>query len=648
MNDNADDSVFPERRCSLMLGVAAHSPGVATEALRKKRLADLPDTVATDLTFPYSGATAADDRILVVRGGALYRALLTATPSLIIGDALNVSLGTLIPVTNSSGVSFAVGKRVRAVQFQDEVFFVQEGGLTLLRYNGTALYKAGVATPNAPTDGGNIAGVMTVGATVKYAITYADEKGRESSPSTYLSIVVGAGGGRTINWTAPTDLQVTRVYLYKTAANGSLLYRVVQAGFTIATTTYADATVTDANLVLNTGAPLPFQNDPPLAASLIAVYNKNRLALNETADRFALQLSNENMPTQFPPIGDPDFPTDGSNFQVVDALGGEITAIGGMGSALVVWTRSNYGLLFGSEPAEFSFKMMGDKGCIAPDSVAQGNNVAVFMSENGVYALLFEQGFITKKISDDLDGQFKAVAVEWFKPTVGTLYYTREQRGAKAIGKIMQDKYYLAVPPFMCIYDMNTGGWSLDYLIGMEYPPPSLDLLNGYSTMDVVQAGRTYDILVIGLGLPVFAGDFGGDIWASSVYPLEVPFGSDLWQFEYEDRAIDGAGSARSTVKRLRRTRVFGDFSPALGPNKQPAGAEPLLFGDIFAYVDGEEVEHHQIVALTPADKRAGLLFFQEWSPKVTGRVITVRIKATCRGRILLRDRFHQYSRLSG
>lgn len=666
MNDNADPALAAEARCQVMLGVCPVAPGEGAEIFRKKRVqlnASFNPSGTIEGVFQYTGTSAANDLIMEVKNGILHHCTISANAPQPVTDSLNFTSTQLVAVPNYSGVTFTGGARVRAVQHKTEMFFVQEGGLQPVRFNGTALYLAGIAQPAAPTDGGNVTGPLVPDATYQYAIVFADELGRLSSPSTYLAVFMGAGGGRIINWTAPTDQQVQRVYLVRSNAGGTILYNVLETGFGIGVTTYTDNAVDDDVIVFNTGAPMVGQNDQPLAASMVSIY-KQRLVLNATSDDRLLQVSNLDAPTQFSVIG-PLFSdagqllnaTDGITFRVINEFGDEITGLGHLGSVLGVWNRRTTGVLAGNDPSTFQYQIIHRVGCIATDSIMECGNQTVFMSEDGLYALSYETGFTIRKISEDLDNMFRSAAVMFDPPGTWppTTSYSRQTRASAAVATFLQNRYVLASPPYSAIYDFDTGGMYLDYMTGMPYGDGSLS--RGYLSLSRIHADRQYEVALYSPGIG--GGSAIGDLYVMSFYPLtQSLLGTpEPFSFVYMTRAADGAGVPRERLKTIKRVEVFGTIVGTEQSDGTPI-SNPLWNGTISLIVDGTIVESYPFDNLTQvstnyaganfaADQLQGILMAQEWQD-CTGFIVQVLIQGSANGRLTISDVKVLYDVLDG
>lgn len=666
MNDNQDVSLMPQARCSVMLGVASKSGGgVLEEALRQTLLRDNGSTtVHCEAIFPYRGNALANDKVLTMLGGALKWATITAnqppTSPPDPNDALKFTLSALTNITNSSDTTFTAGKRVRAVQRNDEVFFVQEGGIQPCRYNGTAIYNLGFARPAAPTSGAQSGGgALTALANYEWCITYADEKGRESSPSPTLSVTMtGANTKIVINWTAPAAgdaNQYQRSYLYRRAATGTVWYRVVEAGFAPGTFTYTDG-ISDVALQNNSSAPLVGQNDRPLAASLIGLY-KNRLVLDCTdytnGTRGTIQISNLSAPSQFSQLNDTDYPSDGETFQALDDRGDQITGFGQMGSGLAIFTRMGCGILVGENVTEFRYLPLDRTGCTAPDTITECRNRLLFMGEDGVYSVSYAGGFVVTKVSGDLNKQFTSVTISVPEGSLIPTIYSRADRARAANAWYAQNRYYLASPPYVYILDFETGGWAMrlmtEYTTGYQSG-------GGYLSVGVIEVDRQFDVALVSPDWSAVGASLG-NIWANTYYP--VVHNSQVeanWSFTYRTRAIDGNGVHRERLKRLKRSTIFGTVFAAPGANSLAEGSWNANIS-ITAIVDeGAYTETYTytnislgaLLARYQKDQQQGKLLIQEWSPKVMGRILQVQVDGFILGRLNHKDELHEYIAIDG
>ena len=661
-NDNADVSLYTDTKAAFMVGLVPLSPGVGTRAFWKKRVqlnSDFPPSGQIVGIFQYTADDPSNDLMLLVKNGALYSCTVTANAPQPTINALKFTTSALTLIPNHSGINFASDQRVRGVQFADEFYFVQQGGLQPVRFKGTALYQAGINTPSSPTDGVNIVWVgpppqLTNGAVYQYEITYADEKGRESSPSIPLSVTMGAGGGRLINWSAPTDLQVQRIYLYRTNAGGSTFYRVVEAGFSTGTTSYNDNAVNDDLLVLNSLAPLAGQNDPPLPASIIGIY-KFRLALNGVSDPRLLQVSNLNEPGMYSQLG-PLYnangqllnATDGTTFDVLNEFGDEITGLGHIGSVLGVFSRRTTGVLEGDNPAQFIYRSVHRVGCIATDSIAECGNFTLFMSEDGVYALDYDSGMSINKVSEDMDNFFRAASVEFDPPGdfPPTRNYGRQERAADAIATYMQQRYILASPPYTYIYDFSQNAHFFDDMTGMPYGDGELS--NGYLSLGRVFVDRQFQVAFYSPGIGFSSGPVG-DLYVMSYFDLvaDDPAVPEPFEWTLVTRAFDGAGNARAREKQFKSIKVYGLIQPQVTTDGTIT-AEALLNGTVSVIMENglytfpasgswffdniKQSSTDYVGRYFPRDQVQGVLFEQDLPPDCHGRLMQVQLSGSANG----------------
>lgn len=193
------------------------------------RIADNCDIAETGALTKRKGytdtLTVADWLTNDIRFGIEY--FLNPTTSQIVVFGEDGATGTLgVATTSVANIIAALSvNRPSIVQFQALLFYFN--GVSCFLYNGTTTRQIGITAPAvAPTDGGNIAGGAVVGANYIWAQTYYNSvTGAESSPSPLsASIVMGAGGGRTINITPGVATTADTIRVYRTTANGPILF----------------------------------------------------------------------------------------------------------------------------------------------------------------------------------------------------------------------------------------------------------------------------------------------------------------------------------------------------------------------------------------------------------------------------------------
>lgn len=150
------------------------------------------------------------------------------------GAILNISVGLS---TN----------RPSLFQFNSLLFFYN--GVACFLYDGTTTRQIGITPPAAaPTFNANIAGGLVVGANYIYAYTYYNSvTGAESSPSPVSAPIACVAGGIRINVAPGVAATADTIRVYRTSANGAILFLDGTAG--IAAVTY-DSIIADAALSL--------------------------------------------------------------------------------------------------------------------------------------------------------------------------------------------------------------------------------------------------------------------------------------------------------------------------------------------------------------------------------------------------------------
>lgn len=389
----------------------------------------------------YFGVGGENDRLLVLTGGALW-------------SARTVQPETTPPAFTDwvmVGSGFQSGKALRSVQFNDEMILVQEDGLEPKRFDGATVYKLGIDRPPAPTVVVNppTSGTGNKRGRITYKQSYADARLRESSLSdgTTIDFTTAGNSGKAaflpVNF--PADPQVRVVYTYANLAGGSVWYRIA--------TTTRNGDVVEDNLADNsvstgTVGPSAGQNDPPLAASCVAVH-KNRVWMNAVEQPGTLQVSNAGSITQWAAVNNTD--ADGIRLTVTSDQADNIAAVTSFGSLLAVYKRQRIYQVFGDTPASFRIVEIHQRGTTAPMSVTRCDNVICTLLDAAVYAAAYNDGFLLTKISEQLDSLLEPMQ--------------RSQAGRRALsraeGQFAENRYYLAVDAAVFVYDFDTGEWTV-------------------------------------------------------------------------------------------------------------------------------------------------------------------------------------------
>lgn len=281
-------------------------------------------------------------------------------------------------------------------------------GGVLQAYEGAQFVELGFnvypenITLAASTGGGQSAGVYN------YCVTYEwnDNNDRTdiSTPSTALSITLTAG--QSVNITVPT-LKLTKkgkvkIVIYRTQANGTILYRVTSAvvpfyndptqDFLVFNDALSDVSIQGNGamytqpLVLGQNPIVP--NSAPPACSLIATYS-TRLFIAGLDDPYTIWYSQQtlaNSPMQFSDLltlsTDPD--------------GGPITALARLDANLIIFKSNAIFYITGQGPTPTGDSNdigvpiaipSGDIGCISQNSIVTTPIGLLFQSANGIYLL---------------------------------------------------------------------------------------------------------------------------------------------------------------------------------------------------------------------------------------------------------------------
>lgn len=433
MNTVADAAALPPDRARSVVGFypARHAeltPVPALEELVRTRIgsparsllgiayyrsAKRPDA----LSAPY-----AYDRLLFADAfGFLYVCRVGFDPAE--AEAHRLILGPAAMIGNFSVHGGGLG-RIRSVQVDDELYFVTADGSPLYRYRAndtdSSPYEvfelAGLPAPTLTSVAAGASGSVDAG-THSYKVTLFDDKGRESSPSSAETVTLASADAVDVAFTLPETpgRGWSGAYIYRTLAGGSEYFRTGSVSLTPASPlsqTFED-TNADADIAENANPPNPGQNDRPYPGNILCVH-KNRLFLNMVKssgystpgnEKSLLQISNYNAPSQF--ASAPIAATDGDTLIIGSDPGDEITGLATFGSLLGIWKRNSYWVLLGDSVADFSPRQVHSRGCIAPDSVVHCDNVIAFLSDDGPYAMSFQDGYTMKPIGGEIESLFR-------------------------------------------------------------------------------------------------------------------------------------------------------------------------------------------------------------------------------------------------
>jgi hypothetical protein len=269
-------------------------------------------------------------------------------------------------------------------------------------------------------------GSMTPSGTYSYIAIYehVDKNGtiHRSAPSPAKQVTLGAGDDscslsiRTLLWRAQVGADA-RIVVYRTAANGTVYYRLTAVGPTVAQSfcdaastvafvdTEADSTLTD-NEILYTqgGAQLP---NYPMPAGAAMDLHDGRVWV--AGDDGAVWYSKELLPYE------------GAAFNpalTIDTRGlGQPVALCGLETLIVFFWRNAIGYVYGQGPNDAGqggsytgIQLISGNtiGCSNPASVVRTPVGVMFESESGIYALPPGGGlpqFIGARIEDKRSGQ---------------------------------------------------------------------------------------------------------------------------------------------------------------------------------------------------------------------------------------------------
>lgn len=321
------------------------------------------------------------------------------------------------------------------------------------------VYPLGQCVPATGGINGLTATPVTVGGggktgTVYYAVTITDEKGRESDLSPNAAVTF-SGGNNAANlsfgpYIARSWEKFINFYVTTTGSVNTRYLINSQAMLGAATYTFQD-TLTDALVQGGRVAAHVGANLPPTLATVGAIH-KQRLWLNDFANRSSLQCSNFDSITQFNAVGynpSAPIPTDGLRF-TVGTENDAITSLVSFGDVLYVFKERGVYAVYGDDASNFTVVPVSQsRGCVVQAGAVRCENSIVFTSEDGIYET-GGQGFqkISKPIESLLQGLRTPSDKVYHDAVVG--YFNR--------------KFSMWIDNLQFIYDFESYGsskWSL-------------------------------------------------------------------------------------------------------------------------------------------------------------------------------------------
>lgn len=455
--------------------------GFLPQRLGKFRLAAIPKPLKTFTdgvqgTAIWLGSDGQLDTLLVLARTHLYTIQLDyktsgATPAFQYdlrqdGQHSKIQLGS----ATDQGVFGATGSVINfSVQMKSELIFAID--TLLYRYYrdepaGTEhLYQIPSGSlPGAPSLAGTTGGSLTASATYSYLVTYEDELGRETSPSATTSVTLSVGQNA-VNVSRTTSTPPNPPYstwnIYRLNPGGTAyLFVTNQAA---STPTYKDV-ASDSSIAANDAAPQPGQNDFPSSASIGTVW-RDRLVLNDVFNPANIQISNSGSPVQFSTLSLPTVVTDGLTTWVGGKGDNEITGFAELGGMLAIFKRSSMTFLQGDTIENFSLLPVHERGCCNPNSIQRCENVIIFASNDGIYTILYENGYLLRKISleiEDVLAGFMEVTqpgepTSWGQPGSVEVLTAAEPLITSFYSR---NRYYLSYGNKTLCYDLAGKGWS--------------------------------------------------------------------------------------------------------------------------------------------------------------------------------------------
>jgi hypothetical protein len=311
----------------------------------------------------------------------------------IIGQTVEVA------ILSSDTREQVAAKTVAAINAQLSIYYTAV-------YTGSHIYTVEGNSVDNTGNGTNLAAPMGVGTSLLTAAgSYAyravyewtDAAGHvhRSAPSNAVAITsTGAAVGITVPALRLTAKSDVRIAIYRTAANGTVYYRITPmdapandptADYVYYADGWADTDITGNELLYTTGGVL--DHVAPPSSTMLASY-RGRIFLAGTQDPTRIYYSTETVPGEAVAFNDAltiDMETDG----------GPVTALGVLDQYLVIFKRNSIYVITGDGPTNTGdlpdygtpTNVATDVGCATPASVVLTPAGLMFKSAKGIYVL---------------------------------------------------------------------------------------------------------------------------------------------------------------------------------------------------------------------------------------------------------------------
>jgi hypothetical protein len=290
---------------------------------------------------------------------------------------------------------------------------------------------------------------------------------------------------------------------------------------------------------------------------------------------------------------------------VDDNEGGYISGLVTFGSVVLILTTSGAHVLSGTDLRDFDIDMVQPRGCWASGSIAASDNAVFWLSEDGVYRMRFEGGYIVENISEPIQEELRGMIPTGLRlagyRTGETLIGSYSLGYIPIHGWVHGNRYNLAVGTKTWSYDTLSGQWCelgfglVTCSIGGRTSQQPYTLIGLAKTMDHLGASRLYC--------------YSEGVTLQSWVPAPPVQPTQRVRF----RPFDGAGIPESRLKRAEHVRVWGDANGARGP-----------IGRLHVLCDGATTETYPID--TRLTTEPGMLVDQQCC-NTQGRILQVELE---------------------
>jgi hypothetical protein len=299
----------------------------------------------------------------------------------------------------------------RFSSYKNLVYFVN--GKEQKRWDNNTLADIGFTAPTSSGPSANVGGAGVLNGVFGYSVTYGYGPAGEWGESNELSLGSASPPTKNVVWTlnlTSIPAQAEVLYVYRTTDTTSVVETSSFPQFRIQTL-YRDATGSFPTTVTDNTPDFPF---PPVELNVATTAPPSRCKYVTTHKNRLFLGSNNQYPGRVwwsETFQAESFNTDENFADFTRSTGGQLTGMAEFNDQVIAWTEDQmFGIANLDQDIPSIFVISPGVGCVAPDSVAVGNGLLMWLGRNGAY--VWDGDNPPKRVSDGLPITFGKLSYE--------------------------------------------------------------------------------------------------------------------------------------------------------------------------------------------------------------------------------------------